>query len=214
MKGNRTAAPVGRRKRALETWANAAESIGPVEAGMSLFMVTRGQFSMIDVIYHILAELGGGGVSVWTWAIADYEVEVVTGLLEKGSITEARLIVDYSAGRRNANLLDDWRARFGEASVKVCKNHAKIARVWGGGLRVLVRGSFNLNFNPRFEQCDITEGGADYELVERVENELPVLPRRHSHQEAATASGVPALWDMGQQLGLKDFSAELKEFDI
>jgi len=182
---------------------------------MSLFLVTRGQFSMIDIIYHILAEIGGGGISVWSWTIADYEVQTFTGLLEKGSITEARLIVDYSAGRRNANLLDDWRARFGEGSVKVCKNHAKIARVWGGGYRVLARGSMNLNFNPRLEQCDVTEGGPDYDLVERIENELPVLPRRHSHAEAAAASGVKALWDYGQQLGLKEWDGDgLKEFKV
>ena len=48
----------------------------------------------------------------------------------------------------------------------------------------------NLNYNPRFEQFDLTEGGADYDLIEQIENEMPVLPREHSSAEAAAASKV------------------------
>ena len=48
----------------------------------------------------------------------------------------------------------------------------------------------NLNFNPRFEQLDLTEGGADYDLVVRLESELQVLPRLHSSEEASANSKV------------------------
>ena len=41
----------------------------------------------------------------------------------------------------------------------------------------------NLNFNPRFEQFDLTEGGEDFDLVERLESELPVLPRKYSNAD-------------------------------
>jgi hypothetical protein len=39
---------------------------------------------------------------------------------------------------------------------------------------LLLRGGMNLN--PRFEQLDITEGGEHFDLVERIEAELPFLP--------------------------------------
>jgi hypothetical protein len=53
----------------------------------------------------------------------------------------------------------------------------------------------NLNFNPRFEQADITEGGSDFDLVEQIEDELPILPARSSNAEAMTASGLSRAYE-------------------
>lgn len=138
-----------RRKMAIEGWKNAADTIGPIELGLNLFAVTRGQFSMIDIINYLLSQMGMSGVSVWTWVVADYEVEVMTALIDNGQLAEGNLIVDYSAGKRNPEIIESWRAKFGEGSVKVCKNHAKIARIWNDNFRFLARGSMNLNYNPR-----------------------------------------------------------------
>jgi hypothetical protein len=187
-----------KRRRAVESFRSAAECIGPIESGMSLFALTRGQFSMIDMIHHCLAQIGAAQVSVWTWCIADYEVEAITSLLVRSEITGAMLVIDRSAEDRNAKIIDQWRDRFGEASVKVCKNHAKIARVWNERFRLLLRGSMNLNWNPRFEQFDITEGGEDFDLVERVESELPALPRRCSNSDAESATGVNKAFELSQ----------------
>jgi hypothetical protein len=179
-----------RRLRAAEAFGNAASAIGPIEHGMHCFLVTRGQFSMLDMVKHVVSELGPSEVSIWTWAIADYEVEAMAGLMGMASITGARLIVDRSAEQRSSPTIQSWRDRFGVEAVRVCKNHAKIARVWNGERRVLLRGSMNLNFNPRFEQADITEGGADFDLVTQLEDELPVLPARCANAEADAASGL------------------------
>ena len=194
-----SAAPASRRRHALESLGTAAAAIGPITPGMSLFAITRGQWSMLDAVQHVVLELGRAWVSVLTWAIADYEVEAMAGLMANAAIIGARLIVDRSAEQRSSSTIAAWRERFGVASVRVCKNHAKIARVWtpgeissdGGGFRrVLIRGSMNLNFNPRFEQADVTEGGEDFELVARLENELPILRPMCSNTEADTASGL------------------------
>lgn len=50
----RSSAPSVRRARAVQSFRTAAECIGPVEPGMALFAVTRGQFSMLDAILHVL----------------------------------------------------------------------------------------------------------------------------------------------------------------
>ena len=71
-------------------------------------------------------------------------------------ITSGRLVIDASADRRNGTIIEQWRARFGAEAVRICKNHAKLARDWNDRFRLLLRGSMNLNFNPRFEQLDIT----------------------------------------------------------
>jgi hypothetical protein len=56
----------------------------------------------------------------------------------------------------------------------------------------------NLNFNPRFEQFDVTEGGPDFDLVRKVESELPVLPDNVSGEEVYKASRVSAAFESQQ----------------
>lgn len=192
---------------AVEALGAASEAIGPVSSGMAVFGVSRGQFAMIDMIQHVLAEVGPAEVSLWTWTIADYERDMIAALLANNAITGATLLLDYSAGRRLPAVVDEWRDRFGEASVKVIRNHAKIARVWNDRFRVLLRGSMNLNFNPRFEQFDLTEGGPDFDLVERIEAEIPVLPRVYDHTQVFQASGLGKAFD-ASVLGLFDGGKE------
>lgn len=195
---DRKASAIARRRaRAVESFQFVGETLGEITLGMSVFAITRGQFSMIDVVQYLVRSIEVAHISVWTWTIADYEVEAVGGLMANGQIRSARLIVDYSASQRNRVLLNEWRDRFGEETVRVCRTHAKIARVWNEGWRFLARGSMNLNWNPRFEQVDLTEGGDDYDLVEHIEEEMPVVGREPSAAEAANASSLGRAFEAG-----------------
>jgi hypothetical protein len=178
-----------------QTFAAAMDESGAwLEPGFSLFGVTQGQFSMIDVIRYFVDRLKPARVTVWTWAIASYEVEAFEYFYQCGDITAATLIIDRSAEDRNAVLIDRWREKFGIESVKVCKTHAKIATIEGDGLRVLCRGSMNLNHNPRFEQFDVSEGGPAFELVRQIESEIPVMQPRCSNHDADAASNLLSAW--------------------
>ena len=95
-------------------------------------------------------------------------------------------------------MIETWSQKFGPQSIRTCKNHAKIARVWNDDFRLLLRGSLNLNFNPRFENFDLTEGGEDFDLVERIENELPVLRRGCSNAKADAASSLGWAFEASQ----------------
>ena len=77
-----SSSPSARRTRANESFGCAAQCIGKVEAGMSLFAVTRGQWSMIDAVLHVLDQVGPAKLSLWTWTVAEYEVQVLTRLRE------------------------------------------------------------------------------------------------------------------------------------
>lgn len=187
---NAISSPAARRTRAVESFKTASECIGPVEHGMSLFTITRGQFSMIDALRHVIDQVGPSRITLWTWTIAEYEIDVFRGLMKDGNVTGGTLIIDYGARNKNAGLIAEWKAAFGRDSVRYVVNHAKIATVEGQGFRVLLRGSMNLNFNPRFEQLDVTEGGLDYDLVREIESELPVLPDNCTGEAAGEASKV------------------------
>lgn len=77
MSGGPRSAASNRRARAIESFKTARDCIGPITPGLAIFAVTRGQFSMLDAVLHVLDELGPSRVSLWTWTIAEYEVEVL-----------------------------------------------------------------------------------------------------------------------------------------
>jgi len=170
------AAVATRRKKAVESFKSAAECIGPIEKDMSLFAITRGQWSMIDAILHCLDCVGTAEISLWTWTVAEYEVQCIERLMLDKRITKATLVIDYGARNKNRALLEKWISIFGQDSIRFVVNHSKIATIKSADKTLLLRGSMNLNFNPRFEQFDITEGGQDYELVKEIEAELDALP--------------------------------------
>jgi hypothetical protein len=91
--------------------------------------------------------------------------------------------------------------------VRFVVNHSKIATIEGAGTKLLLRGSMNLNFNPRFEQFDLTEGGQDFELVRSIESELETLSIDCSGSDAYRSSKVSGAFDQ-QTLSL--FSKDIK----
>lgn len=187
-----------RRARVAESFQTATECIGTIEPGYALFAITRGQFSMIDAILACIDQVGPCQVSVWTWTIADYEVEVLTRMMVDKRILGGRLVIDGGARTKNADIIAHWIGRFGWNSVRYVMNHAKLATVETDKYRLLLRGSMNLNFNPRFEQLDITEGGEDFTLVRSIEESLPVLSASVSGHKIYEASRVGEAFSMEQ----------------
>lgn len=192
----------GRTKNAVESFGCASSAIGECRAGMSLFAITRGQWSMIDAILHVLDQVGPSKLSLWTWTVAEYEVQVLTRLREDKRVTGGRLVIDAGARTKNAGIIKEWKDSFGGGSVRYVTNHSKIARIESAsGLKFLLRGSMNLNFNPRFEQFDISEGGPEFDLVEQIENEIPALNDKCTGKEVWKASRVGEAFD-AEQLAL------------
>lgn len=194
-----------RRARAVESFRSAAEAIGELVPNLAVFAVTRGQWSMIDAILAVLDQTGPAAVSCWTWTVAEYEVEQMRALRTDQRITSGLLVVDagVSRGERRISQLKDgthkevvtqWLDTFGAGSVRHVTNHAKIATIEGGGFKVLLRGSMNLNHNPRFEQFDLTEGGPDFDLVRQIESELPIINATASSEERSRACKLGEAW--------------------
>ena len=200
----RSSSPSNRAKTAVESFSNASECIGRCEKNMSLFAVTRGQWSMIDAVLHVLNEVGPSKISLWTWTVADYEVQVLKRLQMDKRVTDGQLVIDSGARTKNAKIIADWKRTFGQKSVSYVINHSKIATVESAdGLKFLLRGSMNLNFNPRFEQFDISEGGPAFELVREIEQSLPHLEDNCTGKESYAASKLNSAFTT-EQLSLFD----------
>lgn len=201
----RSSSPANRASRAVESFKSAANCIGPITPGMAVFAITRGQFSLIDAIAHVLDECGPNArISIWTWVLVDYEIEFLRGLMSDGRVSSGRLIIDASARKNNALIIDQWCQIFGKDSARFAMTHAKIATIEAGGMKVLLRGSMNLNHNPRFEQLDVSEGGPAFELVREIENEFQDSPYTKDGESIYAASKLSERFDASTMKAFKE----------
>lgn len=185
-------------KRSLNAVGILKDVIGEIRHDTSLFAITRGQISMIDAINHCVDSVSRNGpadISMWSWCVADYELDCVETLMTNNKIKSALLVLDRAGMKRNMDLVDLWIKRFGERSIRFCMNHAKIATVASGDLRVAIRGSMNLNFNPRFENMDISTNDGAYELIKEIESELTLFNPVNTNAECAKQSQVSKAFD-------------------
>lgn len=159
----------------MKTRAVAAEILRPLVSGERdhVFALTAGQASLVD---FLLCGLDAGAVnqiSVWTWAIADYELLVMSDVCGRASGITFRLIVDRASVLRQPQFLLWFIDKFGKDSVRATVTHAKICTLeYVSGNVMTIRGSANLNNNRRCEQVDACTTRAVFDVVRGTEDEL------------------------------------------
>lgn len=161
-----------RRERAAMHLGWAGLVLKEFRVGDHLFGVTKGQFSMIDLIHAALDISGDAALDLWTWCIAEYEVEAITGLLTSERVRELRLVMDWTGAKREMPVVAQLQRKFGDGCIRVTKTHAKVALITNDDWRICIRGSMNLNMNPRFEQFDISEGDGAYTVMRTLTDDL------------------------------------------
>jgi hypothetical protein len=151
---------------------------------------------MIDIAAAALDVTGPAEIALWTWCIAEYEVEAFSMFFADRRVSALRVVMDWAGAQRDMPLLADLQERFGVDCIRVTKNHAKIVTIATEcGWRVTIRGSMNLNANPRFEQFDISDDAAVFDPVDEVMEELwrdgkPLPVDKLAHADAVTLFGA------------------------
>jgi hypothetical protein len=145
-------------RRAL-TVSSAAEAIGPIEAGCEIYGLTKGQFSLIDVIEHILSFSGA-------------DITFAYSLMSCGLLTSLRFLVDFSFPSRQPAYCVALRETFGDDCIRVSKNHAKFVLLRNDFWNIVVRTSMNLNENRRLENFEISD---DRKLADFLESVIDSL---------------------------------------
>ena len=134
--------------RAAET---AAAAIGEIKKDEEVFGLTKEQFSLIDVVKHVLDHTGPADLTISTWTAAKAELGSVLDFTRNGSVTSMRWLVDLSFQRRAHELANEIRKTFGADSIRVAQNHAKFTMLRNADWDIVIRTSMNLNQNPRLE---------------------------------------------------------------
>ena len=135
----------------------AAEVIGELYPGCAIFGITKGQFSLIELIGAILDQTGPADIFISTWTAAGADLSDAHELLKSGKLLSIRFLVDHTFQRRKPAFAAKIRDLFGIESIRVTRNHAKFCLIRNGEWDIVLKTSMNLNSNPRLEDFDIQD---------------------------------------------------------
>ena len=129
----------------------ATEAIGKIYPRCAIFGITKGQFSLIELITAILEQTGPANLFISTWTAAGADLTDAFELIESGRLLSCRFLVDHTFQRRRPAFAAKIRDLFGVNSVRVTKNHAKFSLIFNDQWDLVLQTSMNLNYNPRLE---------------------------------------------------------------
>jgi hypothetical protein len=133
----------------------AAALAGLERDGREIYGLTRGQFSLIDVLETLLAKTGPARLHLCTWTATAPHVARLIESLRDGRILAGRFLVDVSFTRRCPQEAGTIREAFGIDSIRVTRTHAKFSVIENESWRLALRCSANLNNNPRAEHYEV-----------------------------------------------------------
>jgi hypothetical protein len=135
---------------------SAEEAIGELKPMQDVYILTFGQFSLVDALVHVLKQTGPANVDLSTWTAADAHLERTKALMDSADILRFRMIVDRSFESRQPEYVYHMQKLFGVACIRAIRTHAKFFVVSNDRWKVVARTSMNLNENPRLENIEIS----------------------------------------------------------
>ncbi len=138
-------------------YAKASDAVGEITPGCEIYGLSKGQFSLVELIGHCLDATGPSDIIVSTWTAAGADLEHTHGLLENGNIRSAKWLVDSSFVNRQPGYTAKLIELFGEDSVLCTANHAKFVLIENENWSIVIRTSMNLNLNKRLESYEVSD---------------------------------------------------------
>jgi hypothetical protein len=130
---------------------------GKIRPGCRLLGVTGGQYSLLELIRAVLAEIGPAHLTVSTWTAGIKDLDHASFLLDEGFILGLRIISDRSFPTRKPEYVAQICEMFGDEAVTLTNTHAKFALLVNDEHHVCIRTSMNLTGNPRLEYWEIDD---------------------------------------------------------
>jgi hypothetical protein len=137
--------------------ASARRAIGRIEHDMDIFVLTFGQFSLIDAMCAILDQTGAADVVISTWTAGHAHLDRAEDMMAQADIKSMRMIVDTSFQTRQPKYYDHMISLFGIESIRTMRTHAKYMTITNDEWNIVVRTSMNMNENPRLENIEISD---------------------------------------------------------
>jgi len=172
----------------------AAQAIGIIKKNTDTFILTYGQFSLIDGLMAILDQTGPAHIAISTWTAAHGDLTQSAELLETAEILSFRMIVDRSFQSRQPKYHAHMIALFGHKSIRAINTHAKFMTIRNNKWDIVVRTSMNLNTNPRIENMEVSDNKEFADFFDTIVDDIfkEVKPEE-LRAEAPTLENVKAI---------------------
>jgi hypothetical protein len=151
---------------------SAKQAIGVLYPGCEIYGFTKGQFCLIDILEHCLEQTGPADVVICTWSAASGDIRAANRLLREKRIKSLRFVVDYSFKSRKPEFCAELLTTFGADCIRVSSIHAKFCTVKSDTYSLVIRTSMNLNYNPRFENFEISDDVGMFDFMSEIVEEL------------------------------------------
>ena len=135
----------------------ASEAVGPIKPRCEIFGLSKGQFSLIELIEHILDYTGPAHLVVSTWTAGGADIAHFAHLVADKRIQSAKWLLDASFPQRQWEYCEQLVEAFGVENLVFTSNHAKFVLFRNAEWNVVLVSSMNLNRNRRLEHYQISD---------------------------------------------------------
>jgi len=130
--------------------------IGNVSMGETIHYASIGEWSMHDLLFHLLEQTGPADVFISTWSVSENAVRQIIAKILDGSIRKLAAIFDWRVKMRRPEAFE--MAKFNISDIRLTTCHAKVTVIENEKWSIAVVGSANYTNNPRIEagviSCD------------------------------------------------------------
>ncbi len=139
--------------------------------------LTRGEFSMIDLIHSVLKKTGPAHVICTTWSAGIKDVNQVKWMIDSDLIRSFKMITDHSYATRQKKYAASILDLFGAENIRTSEIHAKFTLIHNEKYKVCIRTSMNLNANRTCESFELDEDDQVFDFymdfIEHTFGEMP-----------------------------------------
>lgn len=125
--------------------------------GCRIMGLTRGEFSLIDLIHSILKKTGSAHIVCCTWSAGIKDVHQVKWMVDTELVRSFRLVTDHSYKTRQKKYALAIEELFGLENIRTSEIHAKFCLIHNEDWKVCIRTSMNLNANRTCESFELDE---------------------------------------------------------
>ena len=166
-------------------FAGAKDYIGDLEKNTEIFGITKGQFSIIDIVEYVLDFTGKANVMIATWTAGGADIKRAFEFLKSDKIKNIKFIVDAGFKTRQPQYCEELIENFGHDSIRFYPLHSKFVVIQNEKYNFVIRTSMNLNKNSRMENFEITEDSEFCEYFKKFFNvTFKEIPKNSYSQSA------------------------------
>jgi len=119
--------------------------------------LTRGEFSLIDLLRSVLKKTGAAHVVCTTWSAGIKDAHQVEWLMKDNQVLSFNLVTDHSYSSRQRKYAVTIEELFGKENIRTSEIHAKFLLIHNDEYKVCIRTSMNLNANKTCENFELDE---------------------------------------------------------